>query len=166
MRHKPALNPVPETRPSLDVVGPEMDALRQFQAASIGALDTKAGIILGFSGTILTIFVGGKADKGLLFLWGVALLAISVVLAIAALIVRGFYFNPKPKVLLDDYMMRHPDAAAVPTGAKEQILSDKVSAYEKNEKTLTEKASFVRWAIICLGAGVILGAIDALWRNL
>lgn len=145
---------VAKKRPSIDVVGPEIDAIRAFQSGSIEALDTKAGVILGFSGAILAVLVTAQnTDFTLWAMPGFLLLAVSVILCVWALRPRDFYFNPKPSVLFKDYMFLDPYAPIV--GAKEKILADKVEAYSQNEVTLKQKACVVEWAAICLGAGVI-----------
>lgn len=151
-------------RLSIDLVGPEIDAIRAFQSGSIEALDTKAGIILGFSGAILAVLVTApKTDFTPWAIPGFLLLAGAVILGVWALHPRDFYFNPKPSVLFEKYMFLDPDAPI--TGAKEQILADKVSAYTQNEATLKQKACLVECAAICLGAGVIFVSGHTLWRK-
>jgi len=154
----------PAIRPSLNVVGPEMDALRGFQAHTIEALDTKAGVVLGFSGTILAVFAVVQGSEHTFFsLTGFVLLCTAVVLGVFAMLPRSFRFDPKPGVLLNDYMLRPPDVPT--TGAKEQILADKVEAYSKNEALLDRKASLVNAAVICLGVGILFVSAHTLRRN-
>lgn len=141
-----------------------MDALRTFQSDAIQTLDTKAGVILGFSGTILAVFVtAAKADLTCLAINGFVLLAAAIVLGVLAMMPRDFRYNPKPSVLLNDYMLREPDAAT--NGAKEQILADKVKGYEENKVMLDQKAEQVKWSAICLGIGVLFLSAHILWRK-
>lgn len=141
-----------------------MDALRAFQSDAIQTLDTKAGVILGFSGTILAVFVTAtKTDLTCLAINGFVLLAAAVVLGILAMMPRDFRYNPKPSVLLNDYMLREADAAT--NGSKEQILADKVKGYEENKVMLDQKAAQVKWSAICLGAGVLFLSAHILWRK-
>ena len=117
-----------ESRPSLDVVMPEMESLRGFQAASSDHLDTKAGVILGFSGTVLTLIAMIPTDQQSCWLIpGIVVLSLAVGFAVSALRVQGFRFDPKPKVL-KEYMLKPLDVPG--QSAKEQILVDKVKAYE------------------------------------
>lgn len=142
-----------------------MELIRQYQSGSTEALDTKAGVILGFSGTVLAVLVSAqRVDYTYWSLIGFGLLAFAVVLAVLAMLPRDFYFNPRPEVLLKQYMFKEPDAPL--TGAKEQILADKVKGYAENEKVLAKKAKLVKGAAICLGAGVIFVSAHILWRQL
>lgn len=156
---------IPEKRPSIDVVGPELEALRQHQAAAIDALDSKAGVILGFSGTILAILTATTGSDDLLWLAAdFVLLVAAVGCAIKALSPTDFRFNPKPRVLLEDYMMKPPDALGN-AGSKERILADKVDAYEKNEEPLKIKADYVYAAVRFLGIGLLSISLHTLWRK-
>lgn len=141
-----------------------MEVLRQYQSGSTEVLDTKAGVVLGFAGTILAVLASAhKADFTAWSMIGFSLLALAVILGAAAMLPRDFYYNPKPKVLIEQYMFKEPDAPVV--GAKEQILADKIKGYTENEKTLALKAKLVKLAAICLGVGVIFVSAHILWRQ-
>lgn len=60
-------------------------------------------------------------------------------------------------------MLKDPDAPT--TGSREQILADKVNAYEQNEKILAGKARLVTSSAVCLGAGIIFIWAHSLWRK-
>lgn len=148
----------------MEVVSSEFDALRTLQADSIQALDTKAGVVLGFAGTIMAVLaVMQRADTTWLSIVGFLLIAVAAGLGVWAMLPRDFHYWPKPSVLLNDYMLKDPDAPT--TGSREQILADKVNAYEQNEKILAGKARLVTWSAVSLGAGIIFIWAHSLWRE-
>lgn len=145
-------------------MAPEIDALRTFQVHTIEALDTKAGVVLGFSGTILAVFAAIQSSEQTTFsLIGFILLCAAVIMGVVAMLPRSYRFDPKPSVLLNDYMLRPPNTLT--TGAKEQILADKVEAYSNNEARLNMKAGFVNAAVICLGLGILFVSAHTLRRK-
>lgn len=153
-----------ERRPSLHVVEPEIEALRGFQSQSNEVLDTKAGIVLGFSGAILAVLVTTQIpEQSLVPLLGYGLLALAVVFGGAAMYAKPFRYDPSPNILLNEYMDREPDAPG--SGVREQILADKVKAYSENERLLGRKACLVNIAVACLAIGVILVSGHNLWRR-
>lgn len=165
MPHKPAKMQM-GARPSIDVVSTEMESQRQHQSVAINALDSKAGVVLGFSGTALALWAAAPSVAGDPF-WPVIeflFLVGAVVLATLALAPADFRFDPKPRVLFD-YMHKSPDAPGS-AGAKEQILADKVEAYEKNELVLKQKADYVFGAIIFLGFGLFMVSARTLGRKI
>lgn len=145
-------------------MAPEIDALRTFQVHTIEALDTKAGVVLGFSGTILAVFAAIQGSEQTTFsLIGFILLCAAVIMGVVAMLPRSYRFDPKPSVLLNDYMLRPPNTLT--TGAREQILADKVEAYSNNETRLNMKAGFVNAAVICLGLGILFVSAHTLRRK-
>jgi hypothetical protein len=165
MLHRESKNS-PEKRPSIDVVSVEMEALRHYQASAIDALDAKAGVVLGFSGTVLTILAATTTgpDDPLWIFFDFLFLMAAVGCAIKALSPSEFRFDPKPRVLFD-YMHKSPDAPGS-AGAKEQILADKVAAYEANEKTLWNKGTYVYGAVAFLGLALTLVSVQTLVRRI
>lgn len=148
----------------MEVVSAEFDALRTLQADSIQALDTKAGVVLGFAGTIMAVLaVMQQTDTTWLSIIGFLLIAVAAGLGVWAMLPRDFHYWPKPSVLLNDYMLKDPDVPT--TGSREQILADKVNAYEQNEKILAGKARLVTWSAVSLGAGIIFIWAHSLWRK-
>jgi len=142
-------------RPSLDIAFAEMTSLQQFQSSANKGLDKKAGMVLFFSGTILAILAGNRNESvvfGFVEFFGSIFLLLSVFLSIWAFWVRSFRYDPKPSVLLKDYMFREPNKEG--DGAKEQILADKVDGYQQNEKIIITKVNRLKIAATFLGVGV------------
>lgn len=77
----------------MEVVSAEFDALRALQADSIQALDTKAGVVLGFAGTIMAVLaVMQNADTTWLSIVGFLLIALASALGVWAMVPRDFHY--------------------------------------------------------------------------
>lgn len=148
----------------MEVVSAEFDSIRAAQSESIHALDTKAGMVLGVVATILAVLAAfQKSDMTWMATLAIMFFAGAGGLSVWALLPRDFHYSPKPSVLLNEYMLREPDTPT--TGSREQILADKVNAYEQNEKVLAGKSDLVKWAAIGLGIGLVLICAHILWRK-
>lgn len=154
----------PNERPSVGPAHDEINRLSDLQCRSNSTLDTKAGIVLGFSTTGITMLAGKTDMDGKLVLASAVLLATAAGFAMWILIPKRFRYDPNPQVLLDDYMNRAPLAAGV--GAIEQMLADKLSAYKENAKMMGRKATAVSRAIALMAVGLLLGLIPIFRRCL
>lgn len=147
--------------PSIDVVKEEMIEQRRIQSSSIDSLDTKIGVLIGF---VLTSSILYFANIRLRSCWEFVL-TLLVVIGLAfsfggflcAFWPRKFRFNPKPKVLLENYMFRDPTKKINEKyGSKEQILADQVDAYEKNSRVLRNKSFCLKFGLIALAVAYLL----------
>ena len=150
----------PKFLPSIDIAEEEMQELRSIQASSIDSLDTKAGIIIGFIGATIA-FVGRNLKWETLLHWKInciyfGVLVASLINSVKGYWVKGYKFNPKPRVLIDDYMFRLQESTNEKPGAKEQILVDQVKAYEDNEKILDRKALSIKLSLFFLIISIFL----------
>lgn len=142
--------------PSLGLVYEEAKYVLNIQLDQIDKLDTKAGLILGAGGVILTILLGegspvatsGTLINGVLLAGGL-LITLSLFFAIWALRVRHYTITPNPYVMRTEYVGRPLEAV------KLQVLDNLVGAYQKNDGLIESKAKSVRRAWRFLAFGVI-----------
>jgi len=147
-----------------------LEELRQkiaLQTNVIDAIDRKLATILGATGTIVSIVGAGlsiaKLQPKAIWLLSPAILflLLGFLFSILAFWPRGWYFNPSPEVLLEDYLKRKPETPTVnsTTGSVAQIAADIRSAFEKNRKEVYLKSRLLKWSLVFEGLGLGLAVI-------
>lgn len=153
--------------PSEKVVLEELRQQRGYQNNTIDALDRKLATLFGANGTIITIVLAVLGIAKIDFKWvlifspAIVLLLLGFVFAVLAFWPRTWLYNPSPKALLEDYLMRKPsteDEDSQP-GSISQICADIREAYEYNEKALKGKSSLFKLSLGFEGSGMILFVI-------
>jgi len=89
--------------PSADIIGEEIRRELGFQLQHFEAIDSKAGLILGFSG-VLVALSGSHLGKGVAALW--ALAACAALCALMATLPRSFA-SMNVRVLREKYLQSH-----------------------------------------------------------
>lgn len=151
--------------PSDRVVLEELRLQRANHDSVFESLDRKVATVLGANGIIAIIstllgFVHGSTTNTewvLILVPPVVLLLLGFIFSVVAIWPRTWYWNPKPKVLYEDYLHKKPETLKKEeTGSIAQIVADIWNGYEKNENTLKAKAKWLKVSLMCEGAGLVL----------
>lgn len=153
-----AAPPTEDVLPSLSLILANAQREQDRQAAHFDSLDTKAGLVLGFAGVIVTVSAivpQGNALTGLLLHVGQALSALSAVLA-------TFSFWPRRYPVIKLLALR-AYLAAPAERTRLRLLDTSIAMYEQGATLLQRKAALLGWSLIALvlavfslSAGVIL----------
>jgi hypothetical protein len=142
--------------PSDRVVLEELRLQRASQDRVFETLDQKSATVLGANGIITIVsvaaavlqFIKGSSMKPnyeLLLLFPVILLLLAFIFSVFIIWPRTWFWNPKPKVLYEDYLKRKPETLKQEEpGTVAQMVADLWSGYEKNEKTLKAKSKWLK----------------------
>ena len=134
--------------PSDRIVLEELRLQRFSQDKVFETLDHKSATVLGANGiiTIVSIatsvlrFYQGDATKPrceFALVFSIILLLLALVFSIVIIWPRPWFWNPKPKVLYEDYLKRNPETLRQEEpGSIVQMVADLWKGYENNEKTL------------------------------
>jgi hypothetical protein len=146
---KDGLVPAPPSLELLaDVVSAELDA----QERRGDAIDSKAGVILGFAGVLVGLTAShvhnavGQA--------GFASAAASAVLAVGT-------FMPRPFPALDPYQLRMRYLTEAPETTKQRLMDTRVSLYRQIEGVLRWKVRLVTAAVVMLASSIVLTGLGA-----
>ncbi len=142
------------TRPlgSLDVIARELEGQRALQMHHFESLDSKAGVVLGFSGLIVAIgpAVSGVATAGR-------------ILAVASAILSLMTFMPRGYPVLDMRKLRDRYLVADPEFTRLHVLDTHIEMEERSSRLLQSKAFRLKLAVGLLAAAVLLIASGILW---
>ena len=135
-----------ERLPSLELISDRVTEERRAIAAHADALDTKAGIVLGFAGAFvaLTVDVSGWPSRG------AQLLA-----AVAALLAMGA-FVPRATPVVGIGPLRDKYLTAEERLTRRVLLDTEIDLREDLRQQIRVKASLVKGAIGCLAGAVVL----------
>ncbi|MGW9192873.1 hypothetical protein [Micromonospora chersina] len=138
--------PEPEWK-SIEVVRKELDAERDLQAKIADTADSRAGVVLGFSGAVAGLALNSKM-----------LAAIpGAVLAAAAAVVAATVLWPRPKSTLDpDYLTTHY-AARDEDKTKQEVHKRRLTDYKANRDIPDFKLRQLKLAIGMLAGAIALG---------
>jgi hypothetical protein len=161
--------------PSLDFIFDEVSRQVDRQFAQIDFLNTKAGILLGFSGVILTLILasaGTLVSTGTNPAWtwnwvtfpsiiGATVCAIlAMIAALMAYGVRKFRWDPQPRNLAEQYLHKSSETT------KLQLLSNKIQTLEENDHIVSKMAhqvSISQGILLVDGILVALAIISVLF---
>ncbi|MGH2556078.1 MAG: hypothetical protein ACRDHO_10230 [Actinomycetota bacterium] len=132
---------------SLDIILAEAGHERDAQLAHFDALDTKAGIILGFAGAIVALAPSGQ------FLLDVGRLA-GVLAAFGSLSA----FLPRKYEVTDIYRLRQKYLGAERAFAKLVLLDTKIRIIEQTAIVLRRKARRIKASMMALAMAALLVA--------
>jgi hypothetical protein len=134
---------------SLDIVAKEVRIERGMQLSHFDALDSKAGIVLGFAGAIVALAPGGNH---LLVVLGRAAAAGSGLLAL-------WSFWPRQYWHLDLRSLRDLYLTAEPGFARLRLLDTQIGMAEGMKATLASKALRLKASMAALALAAVLTAV-------
>jgi hypothetical protein len=138
--------------PSLEVLSAVASGELDAQARRGDALDSKAGVVLGFAGVLVGLtaphITNALAEAGF------ASAAASAVLALIA-------FTPRPFPALDPYRLRARYLAESEGHTKERLMDTRITIYRHLEPTIRRKLRLVTGATTMLALSVVLTAFGA-----
>ena len=143
--------------PSLEVVFQEVKARLQMQFAAIGALDTKASIILGIGGLILVSSLSSSHGIGhgvcaWLKTGSQVLICAAAILSLSAYWVVTYRRDPEPRPLAQNYLMK------ASSQTKKQILDNWIESFEENQGKINTKVKFLKFSFVFLTLGIVMMA--------
>lgn len=139
--------------PSLEIISQQVRQGYDEQLSHADALDSKAGIVLGFSGVLIALAVDEVSSGGLLA-WGGLSAAASAVMALLAFLPRPFV-GMSLKALRNKYLTHQAEHT------KLRVLDTMISHAERNSDRIKWKAGLLRGAFGFLSLAVVLLAIGA-----
>jgi hypothetical protein len=139
--------------PSLVLLGDETSAELAAQERRGDALDSKAGVVLGFAGVLVPLSLASL--HGTLAHIGAAFAAVAALCCCAAFVPRSYPTLALPQ-LRDRYL------AAEEEFTRLRLLDTRIAMYQRTQKLLTFKALMVTAATLALGAAVILTVIGGI----
>jgi hypothetical protein len=135
---------------SLEIVGREVEAERMVQLAHFDAVETKAGVVLGFPGAIVALSLRSSGILATVGRWaGVT----SGLLALASFWPRK-YWRADLRTLRDAYL------AAEPVFTSLRLLDSQIVMVEQTHLTLARKVQFLKAAMVLLATAVFLSALS------
>ena len=138
-----------------------LEQIKRLDAAS-DSVDSKAGILLGFTAILVTITLGSSTPnlnsplQLLLSYTGTAAFFASIILNILAIHPRVMRFDPKLKTLVEKYISEPPRDTLASVSAN---LAD---AWEHNHLVLESKVKRLNWALWLVVVGIFLLIVDVL----
>src|SRR4051794_18965428 len=136
--------------PSLDLLSEEVTGELAAHERRYDALDTKAGVLLGFSGVIVALTAGNL--DGFLAHIGTAFAGLAALLAGAGFIPRRF-----PAIAL--LTLRDRYLTAEPEFTRLRLLDTRIAMYRQIQTGLKWKARLVTASAITLGVAVLLTVV-------
>jgi len=134
---------------SLDVVEEVVLRERDTQMRHWDALDTKAGVMLGFAGVLAAL---APAEINVIVDVGRVIAVAGALLAVWAFWPRG-YGAVKLRIFRDRYL------ASEPSFARLHLTDSHIAAAEELAVTLDQKAARVKWSMTFLATAALLVAI-------
>jgi hypothetical protein len=142
--------------PSLDLLVAEMRIIRQDQIQHFDALDSKAGVLLGFSGAIVALRAGNPGPTAL----------IAAILASGAALAAVWAYLPRKFPKFEAIGLRNRYLASDPGFTKLRILDTQVEMITQTADLLQVKAERLKWTSFLLGGSVVSLAAQAILSTL
>lgn len=141
-----------ERLPSLDLIAEEVHAEREAQIRHADAVDTKAGIVLGFAGAVAALsaqdFEVSRAP--------------GLVAAVLASLASLFVIVPRRFPTLDlERLRRYLRADSEFT--KLTTVDTNIAMAQQLKRTLTRKTLALKYAVTLLASAVLLAAVSTLF---
>jgi hypothetical protein len=157
------------TLPSLDVLATSIQAERESQVKHFENLDTKAGLILGFSGVLVTLgntARGGSRGASLgLTLIGLSIAAGAALFAMTAYTPRSFPVLNLRKVR-DGYLTSQPETTQLRLlDTKIKMVQEASNLLELKGRRLKVALRLLVVAIMFLAGGILAGPIGTLIKQ-
>lgn len=131
---------------SMDVVRSELDVERAAQEKRSETVDSRAGIVLGFSGVLAGLALNSKSA------WAVpgALVAAASAVIAASVLMPRMHANIQPRGLYGGYVTKPAEAT------KRAVLDTRIVDYESNKEQLDAKLGRLELAVGLLVTAIIL----------
>lgn len=133
---------------SIDVILAETASEREAQLQHFDALDSKAGIALGFAGAIVALTRSGQL-----------LVDLGRLVAVLSGLVSLWAFWPRKYDVIDLYKLRQKYLGARPQFAKLLLLDTKIRVIEQTAAVLHTKARRLKIAMTALALAGVLVAV-------
>jgi hypothetical protein len=140
--------------PSLSLLGDEVKDELAAQQRRFDALDSKAGVVVGFAGVLVPLSLANL--HGTLAHLGTGAAALAALLAAVA-------FVPRRTPVLNVRQLRENYLASSEDFTKLRILDSRVLMYETASATVERKANLVTAAVVALGLAVIVTVIAGIF---
>jgi hypothetical protein len=139
--------------PSLSLLSQQVAGELAAQERRADALDTKAGILLGFAGVV----VGVTIDKlqGALAIVGTCLAALAALAAVLAFVPRSFPTFALRR-MRDSYLTVDEDITRL------RLLDTQIAMYQRTERLLGTKARLVTAATVVLAVAVVIIVVGSI----
>jgi hypothetical protein len=139
--------------PSLPVLNEEAAAEIAAQERRADALDSKGGVLLGFSG----VLVGLSIDKlqGVLGHVATGVAGLTAMVAAGAIVPRS-YPTLSLRRLRDRYLTSEEEFTRL------RVLDTRIAMYDRTQRTLAVKALLVRLAAVGLAAAIVLTVVASI----
>ena len=131
------------------VVASELEA----QERRGDALDSKAGLVLGFAGVLVGLGTGHRANS-VLDLLGFASAALAAVTALASLAARPF-------LTMDPTSLRVHYLGSPPAWTQLRMMDTRITSFRRTQHVLRRKGRLLRLAAIALAGSTVLTAVGA-----
>ncbi len=152
--------------PSLDIAFEEAKRVLDFQFSQIDGLDTKASILLGFSGVLLPVFLTALPSMlryidlttQAMAVGTLVSLSFSAIVAIIAITLKVYSNAPTVESLLEKYL------AWQEKHTKYHLLHEFKRVFAHNSDMIRPKIRFVRWSLVLLEIGIVLSLATLLYQ--
>lgn len=142
--------------PSLEIVFEEARRRLESQHHSIESLNTRAGIILGLCGLILTSSIWSW-QSSTPYIWLKIILLILILVAsgssLLGYMIKSYRMDPEPGRLVKEYLEKEA------TITKRQILANWVDSYSENTHKIAEKVKLIKASLWFLMLAIIVMAV-------
>jgi hypothetical protein len=142
--------------PSLDLLSDEVAAELAAQERRSDALDSKAGVLLGFAGVLVGLTVASLHGA-----WA----TIGAGFAAAAAVCAGVAVVPRPYPTLEVRRLRETYLTAEEDFTRRRLLDTRIVMYEETQTLLKIKAWLVTAASGTLGIAVVLTVLAGTLRT-
>lgn len=127
----------------------------QLQRERRANMESKAGVLLGFSGAILALMMGGYSIltslptlSRLSSLAAVGFLSVAIFYLIWVTRIQKFRIDPDPRSFAERYRLKHSEETI------DQLLSILVDSFDDNERKVENIANSLRLAYLLSGCGL------------
>lgn len=126
-------------------------------------LDTKSSAVIGFGGIILSLIFGlTPGIRGVLDLYlyiaAIALIAVSVLLALRSFAPREVKVDPSPEALRQKYSDKDVEVVL------KQVTANIAAAQDEIARQGYSKGKYLKWSVTSLVLGLLILGIDAVIR--
>jgi len=155
-----------ETQTGIELIYEELRLALEVQRTIRASQETKAGILIGFTGTILALLIGAQNQLDTMYCVSRCLVILGSILLIASLPflimvfwVRPIRVDPSPMGLAK--MMDWPLEKL-----RRDVIDSRKDAWEKNAEQMQRNAQYLRIIVIIQGIAVTFFAIALLIHNI
>jgi hypothetical protein len=151
--------PVEPLLPSLQLIAPQVASERESMSGHAESLDTKAGVVLGFSGVLVGLgaTAQGVISNRLLFQFG-------LVAGVAAAMLAAWAFVPRRYPVIEVLRLRDRYLTASEDVTRLHLLDTQIEMVRQSADLVRRKGRRVKVSVVCLAAAaglVVAGTVVA-----